>query len=143
MSEMPAYHHTTLPWSHVPNALLTLSHMPLLQTPVRDMYFLEKLVGLGVDDGVAINSIVQHLFLIMGVWPLVSEAVMHCKHRGLEKAKATNPSNASATIHASRPASAMRFSTPGHLALTAGLHRVADPLGQVGQWRARLALHHP
>lgn len=47
---------------------------PLRQTPVRDMYFLEKLVGLGADDGVPLNSIVQHLFLIMGVWPLVSEA---------------------------------------------------------------------
>ncbi|KAL4426167.1 hypothetical protein ABPG77_007449 [Micractinium sp. CCAP 211/92] len=46
------------------------------QTPVRDMYFLEKLVGLGVDDGVAINSIVQHLFLIMGVWPLVYTALL-------------------------------------------------------------------
>ena len=41
------------------------------QTPLRDSYFLEKLVGLGVDDGVQLNIIVQQLFLIMGVWPLV------------------------------------------------------------------------
>ncbi|KAL4443934.1 hypothetical protein ABPG75_011671 [Micractinium tetrahymenae] len=46
------------------------------QTPVRDMYFLEKLVGLGVDDGVPVNSIVQHLFLIMRVWPLVYTALL-------------------------------------------------------------------
>lgn len=46
------------------------------QTPFRDGYFLEKLVGLGAEDGVPINTIVQQLFLIMGVWPLVYTALL-------------------------------------------------------------------
>jgi hypothetical protein len=46
------------------------------QTPLRDSYFLEKLVGLGVEDGVQLNVIVQQLFLIMGVWPLVYTALL-------------------------------------------------------------------
>jgi hypothetical protein len=46
------------------------------QTPLRDSYFLEKLVGLGVDDGVKLNVILQQLFLIMGVWPLVYTALL-------------------------------------------------------------------
>jgi hypothetical protein len=46
------------------------------QTPLRDSYFLEKLVGLGANDGVPINSIVQHLFLVMGVWPLIYNALL-------------------------------------------------------------------
>eukprot|EP00887_Chlorella_sp_A99_P005755 scaffold1.g5755.t1 len=41
------------------------------QTPLRDQYFLEKLVGLGANDGVAINAVFTQLFFIMGVWPLV------------------------------------------------------------------------
>ncbi|EFN59243.1 hypothetical protein CHLNCDRAFT_138236 [Chlorella variabilis] len=49
---------------------------PPNQTPLRDSYFLEKLVGLGVDDGVQLNIIVQQLFLIMGVWPLVYTALL-------------------------------------------------------------------
>jgi hypothetical protein len=46
------------------------------QTPFRDRYFVEKLIGLGVDDGVPLNAIVQQLFLIMGVWPLVYTALL-------------------------------------------------------------------
>ena len=46
------------------------------QTPFRDRYFLEKLIGLGVEDGVPLNAIVQQLFLIMGVWPLVYTALL-------------------------------------------------------------------
>lgn len=46
------------------------------QTPLRDSYFLEKLVGLGVNDGVKLNVILQQLFLIMGVWPLVYTALL-------------------------------------------------------------------
>ncbi|KAI7835501.1 hypothetical protein COHA_010596, partial [Chlorella ohadii] len=46
------------------------------QTPLRDAYFLEKLVGLGVDDGVTINAIVTNLFLVMGVWPLIYTSLL-------------------------------------------------------------------
>lgn len=46
------------------------------QTPLRDSYFLEKLVGLGENDGVQLNVIVQQLFLLMGVWPLVYTALL-------------------------------------------------------------------
>ncbi len=33
-------------------------------------------MGLGEADGVAINMIVQQLFLVMGVWPLVYTALL-------------------------------------------------------------------
>jgi hypothetical protein len=46
------------------------------QTPVRDQYFLEKLVGLGMDDGVALNAVWFCLFNIMGVWPAVYAALL-------------------------------------------------------------------
>jgi hypothetical protein len=46
------------------------------QTPVRDAYFIEKLVGLGVDDGVALNAVFFCLFNIMGVWPAVYAALL-------------------------------------------------------------------
>ncbi|PRW58694.1 hypothetical protein C2E21_3280 [Chlorella sorokiniana] len=46
------------------------------QTPLRDAYFLEKLVGLGVDDGVTLNAIVTNLFLVMGVWPLIYTSLL-------------------------------------------------------------------
>ncbi|KAI3423805.1 hypothetical protein D9Q98_009642 [Chlorella vulgaris] len=46
------------------------------QTPLRDSYFLEKLVGLGAADGVPLNTIVQQLFLAMGIWPLVYTALL-------------------------------------------------------------------
>ena len=46
------------------------------QTPLRDQYFLEKLVGLGADDGVPINAIFTQLFFIMGVWPLIYTALL-------------------------------------------------------------------
>ena len=39
------------------------------QTPFRDTYFLEKLVGLGANDGVKINTVFTQLFFIMGIWP--------------------------------------------------------------------------
>jgi len=46
------------------------------QTPARDAYFLEKLLNLGVDDGVALNPIWFSLFNIMGVWPAVYAALL-------------------------------------------------------------------
>ena len=39
------------------------------QTPLRDQYFLEKILGLGVEDGVPINTVFFCLFNIMGVMP--------------------------------------------------------------------------
>jgi hypothetical protein len=46
------------------------------QTPFRDTVFLEKLVGLGGDDGVVVNSVFFCLFNIMGVWPAVYAALL-------------------------------------------------------------------
>jgi hypothetical protein len=45
------------------------------QTPARDAYFLEKLVGLGVD-GLPLNDVFFALFNIMGVWPAVYAALL-------------------------------------------------------------------
>jgi hypothetical protein len=46
------------------------------QTPYRDMYFLEKLSGLGVNDGVQINAVFTQLFFIMGLWPCIYAALL-------------------------------------------------------------------
>lgn len=46
------------------------------QTPYRDMYFLEKLSGLGVDDGVQVNAVFTQLFFMMGVWPAIYAALL-------------------------------------------------------------------
>jgi hypothetical protein len=40
------------------------------------MYFLEKLSGLGVNDGVQINAVFTQLFLIMGLWPCIYAALL-------------------------------------------------------------------
>ena len=46
------------------------------QTPRRDMYFLEKLLGLGADDGVAVNIVFTRLCWLMGVWPAVYASLL-------------------------------------------------------------------
>ena len=46
------------------------------QTPYRDMYFLEKLVGLGADDGVKINIVFSNLCFLMGVWPAIYSSLL-------------------------------------------------------------------
>ncbi len=46
------------------------------QTPYRDMYFLEKLLGLGVDDGVQVNTVFTRLCWLMGVWPAVYASLL-------------------------------------------------------------------
>ena len=46
------------------------------QTPYRDMYFLEKLSGLGVNDGVQINAVFTQLFFVMGLWPCIYAALL-------------------------------------------------------------------
>lgn len=46
------------------------------QTPYRDMYFLEKLLGLGVDDGVKVNTVFTRLCWLMGVWPAVYASLL-------------------------------------------------------------------
>lgn len=46
------------------------------QTPYRDMYFLEKLVGIGEKDGVQINAVFTQLFFIMGIWPAIYAALL-------------------------------------------------------------------
>ena len=46
------------------------------QTPLRDSYFLEKIVGLGQADGVAINAVFTQLFFVMGIWPMIYTALL-------------------------------------------------------------------
>eukprot|EP00892_Ulva_mutabilis_P004609 jgi/Ulvmu1/251/UM001_0255.1 len=45
------------------------------QTPLRDQYFIEKLVGLGVEDGVPLNPILVSIFFLMGVYPVILAAL--------------------------------------------------------------------
>lgn len=40
------------------------------------MYFLEKLIGLGVDDGVKVNTVFTRLCWLMGVWPAVYASLL-------------------------------------------------------------------
>src|SRR5579875_1935335 len=56
------------------------------QTPYRDMYFLEKLSGLGVNDGVAINTVFTQLFFVMGIWPAIYAALLIPSARSATKA---------------------------------------------------------
>lgn len=46
------------------------------QTPYRDQYFIEKLVGLGENDGVTINIVFTALFNAMGLWPAMYSALI-------------------------------------------------------------------
>ena len=46
------------------------------QTPYRDMYFLEKLLGIGANDGVAVNTVFTRLCWLMGVWPAVYASLL-------------------------------------------------------------------
>ncbi|KAK9152373.1 hypothetical protein Syun_010682 [Stephania yunnanensis] len=41
------------------------------QTPIRDKYFLEKLLNLKGDDGFRMNEVLVSLWYIMGLWPVV------------------------------------------------------------------------
>ena len=40
------------------------------------MYFLEKLLGLGVGDGVKVNTVFTRLCWLMGVWPAVYASLL-------------------------------------------------------------------
>lgn len=46
------------------------------QTPLRDSYFIEKLSGLGVDDGVLVNVIFTQVWNMMGLWVLIFAALL-------------------------------------------------------------------
>lgn len=46
------------------------------QTPFRDSYFVEKLLFLGVDDGVKINAVFTQLWNMMGLWPAIYSALL-------------------------------------------------------------------
>lgn len=46
------------------------------QTPYRDQYFIEKLVGLRSNDGFVINTILFCEFYIMGLWPVVYSSLL-------------------------------------------------------------------
>ena len=63
------------------------------QTPYRDMYFLEKLLGLGADDGVAVNTVFTRLCWLMGVWPAVYASLL------LPTAKSGNKVCAACILH--------------------------------------------
>ena len=45
------------------------------QTPLRDSYFLEKVLGLGIDN-VPLNDVFFSLFMVMGVWPAVYASLL-------------------------------------------------------------------
>jgi len=45
------------------------------QTPLRDQYFIEKVVGL-TSDAVPLNTVFYNLFFIMGIWPLIYTALL-------------------------------------------------------------------
>ena len=61
------------------------------QTPYRDMYFLEKLLGIGANDGVAVNTVFTRLCWLMGVWPAVYASLL------LPSAKSGNKVQAAAS----------------------------------------------
>jgi len=46
------------------------------QTPYRDQYFIEKLVGFRSNDGFVINTILWCEFYIMGLWPVVYSSLL-------------------------------------------------------------------
>ena len=66
------------------------------QTPYRDMYFLEKLLGLGAHDGVAVNTVFTRLCWLMGVWPAVYASLL------LPSAKSGNQVQSSPAFEAFR-----------------------------------------
>jgi hypothetical protein len=51
-------------------------------------YFLEKLVGLGVDDGVKLNPVLVSVFLLMGIHPSTFAALMTPSARSANKVRA-------------------------------------------------------
>jgi hypothetical protein len=61
------------------------------QTPYRDMYFLQKLAGLGEPDGVAINAVFTQLFFVMGLWPAIYAALLIPSARSATKAGRSFP----------------------------------------------------
>lgn len=46
------------------------------QTPYRDQYFIEKLVGLRSNDGFVLNTILICEFYIMGLWPVIYSSLL-------------------------------------------------------------------
>ena len=60
------------------------------QTPYRDMYFLEKLVGLGAADGFQLNIVFTQLFFIMGIWPAIYAALLIPSARSGNKARTSD-----------------------------------------------------
>jgi hypothetical protein len=57
------------------------------QTPMRDQYFLEKLLNLTTDP-VRLNAVFTQLFFAMGVWPLVYTALLIPAARSANKVPA-------------------------------------------------------
>ncbi|KAK9156361.1 hypothetical protein Sjap_003841 [Stephania japonica] len=53
------------------------------QTPIRDMYFLEKLLNLKGDDGFRMNEVLVSLWYIMGLWPVVYSMLLIPSGRSL------------------------------------------------------------
>ncbi|KAL2632233.1 hypothetical protein R1flu_016919 [Riccia fluitans] len=46
------------------------------QTSYRDIYFIQKLTGLHVDDGFSMNKVLTAEFFMMGLWPLVYTSLL-------------------------------------------------------------------
>lgn len=55
------------------------------QTPFRDQIFLEKLVGLGSNEGIQINRVFFALFNLMGVYPAIYAALLNPAARSSNK----------------------------------------------------------
>ena len=55
------------------------------------MYFLEKLTGLGENDGVQVNAVFTAICLMMGVWPCIYSALLIPSARSDNKASQPNP----------------------------------------------------
>ncbi|CAG9460569.1 unnamed protein product [Pedinophyceae sp. YPF-701] len=45
-------------------------------TPLRDSYFIEKLVGIAGDDGVTLCPVYTGIFNIMGIWPAIYASLL-------------------------------------------------------------------
>lgn len=66
-------------YSFMNTGLLLAGYVLLLsptQSPVRDQYFIEKLVGIAEPGGPEINAVFTALFNIMGIWPAIYTALL-------------------------------------------------------------------
>ena len=60
----------------------------------RDIYLIQKLVGLGENDGVQINVVVTQMFYLMGVWPGIYAALLLPSAKSGKKVRLQRPTGA-------------------------------------------------